>query len=162
MKYLEFKNVVIKKVDSSANSDELVACLNEAIISFPKNEVSYRKAFFSVVKDVYQLMALKEVDPLIDKLTDLKFLTSIKIRVEKALRAGQEGVRGQYKKILLRDIELNFTILVEEGKIDSGLSLLDRNLKQHPYLARTAYKRLAKKYAGNNDRLHDYFSSSIK
>jgi hypothetical protein len=162
MKYKEFRSVIDNKLGLLEPPNALIFCLNAVINDYPQNETSYRKAFFIVLKDEHQMIALSEVEPVINSLTDLKFLNSVKNRAKGALRSGFEETRSLYKKVLLREIELNFNLLVAEGKVDVGLSELSIKLEQYPYLARTAYKRFARMYASNNQRLYEFFSSNTK
>ena len=88
MEYREFKTLLETKVINNTDANELASFLESTIQGNELKSTSYRKAFFSVLKDMDTTVAIEAVKPAIDTIDSLKFLSSIKRRTETELRRG--------------------------------------------------------------------------
>jgi hypothetical protein len=159
MEYQEFKSEFESNID--ATEVELIKVLENAINIKSVKKVSYCKVAFSVLKDLKPLLALQMIEPVIHLIDDAKFLAITKKRAFKILKFGNEQVRPIYKKILLKELELQFINNIEDSGLDLALVELDIQISKYPYLAITLCRRLLKKYADSNNRLHGILSTKL-
>ncbi|PKH04234.1 hypothetical protein CXF72_01810 [Psychromonas sp. MB-3u-54] len=159
MEYQELKSEFEINIDTT--EVELIKVLENAININSVKKVSYRKVAFSVLKDLKPLLALQMIEPAIHLIDDAKFLAITKKRALKILKLGNEEVRPIYKKILLKELELQFINNIEDYGLDLALVELDFQISKYPYLAITLCRRLRKKYADSHDRLHGVLSTKL-
>ncbi|WP_298774430.1 hypothetical protein [uncultured Shewanella sp.] len=161
MEYHQFKNDLLQCIENGKNQGKISDFINSILEQDPSKSFSYRKASFSILKNDKKNLAVDIIEPAIPNL-DNKFLSVVKDRVYDLIKSGQEDKRTVLKKVLLREIEIDFHKNMSTQDESTALIILSKQLDTHPYLSQTIYRRLARFYHKKNINLYNTLRNKLQ
>lgn len=161
MKYNQFKNDLIKSIENGNDQAKIATFISDILKQEPSKSFSYRKASFSVLKNTNKSLAIEIIEPAIPQL-DNKFLNAVKERTYDLIKSGLDEKRTVLKKVLLRELEIEFHKTIKEEGEAVALSILSKKLEIHPYLSQTITRRLSRHYNNKNNELHEKLKERLQ
>ncbi len=83
LKYHEIKNILADMQKEGVHTEEIEKFMLEHIEENPINALNYKKAFFSIIKDIDLKLAVKYGEEVIKEYTDVKFINVLATRYKK-------------------------------------------------------------------------------